>query len=343
MRITGEYFEPRSSRGQPAELEFSSGKLWLDPDPGGDGSKTVQVTITKVQGRNDIYFTSGRYFHAHDDLPAGLRRMAQSRLENAISWLTVFSPMRMLVLFLIIVTTLAGFRLAFASFTELTIATFPRDWETEIGSTAFERFEPLAFRHSQISRSYKDSLTDEGAKMAEAAGIKPAPDILFRKAKFMGANALAFPGGPVVLTDQLIFALTRQEVLAVIAHELAHIELRHSLHQVIKVAGVSTLALIVFGAEDIIIENLAAGVITTWYLGNSRDFEREADQRAIEILEASGHDPATLAKALKTLYEVICDQQQLSTEACEAQGSHHWLSTHPGFRERIIAAGGEVD
>ena len=60
MRITGEYFEPRSSRGQPAELEFSSGKLWLDPDPGGDGSKTVQVTITKVQGWTDVYFTGVR-------------------------------------------------------------------------------------------------------------------------------------------------------------------------------------------------------------------------------------------------------------------------------------------
>ena len=58
------------------------------------------------------------------------------------------------------------------------------------------------------------------------------------RSEFFGANAFAFPGGPIVVTDDLVKLLDNDYLtLAVIAHELAHIDQRHSLHQIMEIIG----------------------------------------------------------------------------------------------------------
>ena len=81
----------------------------------------------------------------------------------------------------------------------------------------------------------------------------------------MGANALAFPGGPVVVTDELVLLLQQDDlILSVIAHEFAHIQERHSLQHIVEMIGIGAMTSVMLGANDTLLEE--ASVVGFKYL-----------------------------------------------------------------------------
>ena len=94
----------------------------------------------------------------------------------------------------------------------------------------------------------------------------------------IGANALAFPGGPIVLTDDLIKLLENDNlILGVIAHEFVHIQKQHSLKQIIEIIGIAALSSIILGSNETLIEEASFVGINLWASKKSREFEKEAD------------------------------------------------------------------
>ena len=136
-------------------------------------------------------------------------------------------------------------------------------------------------------------------------------------------------GGPILVTDDLVHVLEEDnKILAVMAHEFGHVEERHGLRQVLRVGGMFLIASMVVGADDSMIEELAALAVSTTTLGYSRDFERDADSFAGRLLESAGRSADDLADALEAL-------QENCGEACRSETS--WLSTHPAIESRIKA------
>jgi Zn-dependent protease with chaperone function len=135
-------------------------------------------------------------------------------------------------------------------------------------------------------------------------------------------NAFALPGGFVVVHAGLIDAAkSADELAAVLAHEVQHIEQRHSLQQLLHQLGWATLLAVVVGD---------AGTLTSivlLQLGNTaftRELETQADLRAIEALKAAGVPPQGLVTFFQTLRE-------------ERSGIPTLLSTHPATDDRIKA------
>jgi Zn-dependent protease with chaperone function len=134
-------------------------------------------------------------------------------------------------------------------------------------------------------------------------------------------NAFAMPGGVIVVHTGLIAATTRAEELAgVLAHEVQHVELRHSLRGLIKDMGLRGLWAFVTGDLGATIAGQAALELTT--LRFSRDDEREADLRGLDALAAAGIDPAGMPAFFR-----IMGQQA-------GNGPPAFLSTHPLSEER---------
>lgn len=155
----------------------------------------------------------------------------------------------------------------------------------------------------------------------------------FRHAPKLGANALAFPGGVVVVTDDLI-ALVREdaEFLGVAAHEAAHVRHRHTLRTVLQDAlGTVLLAAIVGDAATL--SFLSATLPTLLLdLSYSRDFERAADLAAIAFLEKTKRSPTSYGNMLTRLHERLPDHDL----------GDFW-SDHPDLEQRLksIRPGGE--
>lgn len=142
-------------------------------------------------------------------------------------------------------------------------------------------------------------------------------------------NAFAAPGGIVVVNAGLLRAVTTPEELAgVLAHEIAHAELRHSLKGIAKSLGLRTLASLALG--DYGGTALAEGMKKLAELGFSREAEREADQEGLRRLVAARIDPQGMVR----FFAILEKEQQLAPP--------EFLSTHPANSERIAALKREI-
>ena len=333
MRIEGWYFEPMSSKSHLAKLNVRDSYIRVEFD---DRRAIKHLDVESIQGNHDIYFIGGAYFRSNDKLPVELIDRYRSSTQRRISWLEKFSLSKAIVLLSLLILAGLSFRLLFQSIESVAVAVFPVSWEERVGAEAYEAMSSLIFSDSDLSLEYQTRLREKAQGMAEAAGLSRRVEIFFRGSELLGPNALAFPGGPVVLTDELVELLAdEQEVLAVIAHELAHVEQRHSLRQAIGVAGVSILVFILFGADESAIEELAAVVVGATVFENSRDFEKEADLVAVDYLIASDIDPSKMMNVIRKLTDYYCpDSAGDQLLPCESE-TLSWFSTHPSGAERI--------
>lgn len=159
---------------------------------------------------------------------------------------------------------------------------------------------------------------------------RPEEKLRFFVADRPEVNAFAAPGGIVVVfTGLLRTADSAEEVAGVLAHEIAHVELRHSLRQLVKVAGLKVLFSAVLGDYG----QLAGWGAQLTELKFSRDAEREADSRGLQRLVEARIDPQGLPRFFEKLEK---------TEGAGV-GLPAVLSTHPATRERLDALGAAID
>lgn len=113
-------------------------------------------------------------------------------------------------------------------------------------------------------------------------------------------NAFALPGGVIVVHSGLIKAAKRPEELAgVLAHEVQHVELRHSLHAMVKELGLRGLWGALTGDLGGTLAGKAALKLTA--LRFSRDAESEADKKGFETLVRLNIDPSGMVDFFGTM------------------------------------------
>ena len=146
-------------------------------------------------------------------------------------------------------------------------------------------------------------------------------------------NAFAIPGGHVVLHSGLILeAESAEEVLGVLAHEIAHVTERHSLRQLVSAAGMYVLVQALLGDVSGLVAVIADGGLRLLTLEFSRDHEREADDVGFDILVQAGIDPRGMVAFFETLR---AEQEELLGDSSAAHDKLTFLSTHPATDERI--------
>ena len=147
-------------------------------------------------------------------------------------------------------------------------------------------------------------------------------------------NAFALPGGPMFLHRGMIEAAKNEgEVAGVMAHEIAHVALRHGTAQATKgqkfqigaIAG-QILGAIVGGAAGSVIAQGSSFGLGAYFLKYGREYERQADILGAQIMARAGYDPRRMADMFRTI-----EQQS------RASGGPEWLSSHPNPGNRYEA------
>ncbi|MGH8517612.1 MAG: M48 family metallopeptidase [Panacagrimonas sp.] len=161
--------------------------------------------------------------------------------------------------------------------------------------------------------------------------------LLFRSGKDLGPNALALPDGRIVLLDELV-ALARHddEIVAVLAHELGHVDRRHGLRLMIQGAAIGAFIAWWLGDFSPLVASAPAALLQA---SHSRELESEADADAARALRSIGIAPSRLADIL----ERMAGEHGERTKG-EPQAHEEWLdylSSHPATRRRIQALRGE--
>ena len=179
---------------------------------------------------------------------------------------------------------------------------------------------------SALDAERQQALVYRFASLTVPGDTRPAFRILFRDGRRLGANALALPDGTLVVTDQLVrLADDDAQILAVLAHELGHVERRHSLRMLIQTSVVGLVMAWYIGD----VSGLAAGLPTLLLqAGYSREHEREADRYAADLLRLNGLSPRLLADMLEKL------EAAQGGDGATMSGLGY-LSSHPSNRERV--------
>ncbi len=329
MRIRGHLYEPGSSDRIEATLARDEDRFRLLRV--GDAAD-LDVEIRKAGDRlagipQAITLSTGQRFLPFEEVPEGFLGGAETGTSRWLDRLERFSLIKAAVLVVLLALAILGLRAAVPVAADLAVALIPDQVEAVIGRQAFREIDALMLEPSQLAGPRRARLEAEALALARHGGIDPIPEIHFRHAPMIGANAFALPGGPILVTDDLVHMLgDDNKIIAVLAHELGHVEERHGLRQVLRVGGIFLIASLVMGGDETLMEELAALAISTSASSYSRDFERDADEFAGYLLETAGRSADDLADALQTLLE-NCG------EACRDDES--WLSTHPAFERRI--------
>lgn len=193
----------------------------------------------------------------------------------------------------------------------------PPSWEERIGQQVEQAWFPEPKRCSGA----------DGLRTLQALGgrIWPGEEVKLFVAREGDPNAFAMPGRRIVVFSGLIDRARSPEMLAgVIAHEMGHVDLHHPMRGLVHQLGLGAALTLIFGDSSL------AGVgQLALALSYSRDMEREADQRGIELLQKAG----LRADGMSAFFEVIRDD----VESGLFGGLPEFLSTHPDLDARIAA------
>ncbi|MCR5620766.1 MAG: M48 family metalloprotease [Treponema sp.] len=153
-------------------------------------------------------------------------------------------------------------------------------------------------------------------------------------------NAVSTPGGHIFVTRGLLeCASSEDEVAAVIAHEIGHIQLKHAVKSIktsrLNEATLSTIEAagsVVTGSayQDGVGSSVDELMTTLSTTGYSKTQEYEADAKAAHLMADAGYNP----EALRTMLNVLKEK-----EKTEKGGM---MKTHPSASSRLFQVRGHI-
>lgn len=143
-------------------------------------------------------------------------------------------------------------------------------------------------------------------------------------------NAFALPGGPIFVTWPLLEMCQgqRDEIAFVLAHEMAHIVLRHTLDRLVKDAALSLLLRQSTGrnAASAWLNRMGRKALSRAF---SRDDELEADAFAGALIASAGGAPSG--------GEHLLEKMAQATSNLGISVVEDYFSTHPPLPERLAS------
>ncbi len=330
------YFDGVVSTQRPVQLQVADGELVIQ----GAG---VQRALALAQlhwpertrhGPRLMHLAGGGSLHAVDNGhwdawcdANGLAQGAVSRLEG--SWRWVAASLLALAAFAVVLQQWGIPMLASG-----VLAATPRSVEVAIGQAALQAMDGDWLQPSKVAVAEQQRLRTAFAKVTAALppGRTPHWELVFRQGA-IGPNAVALPGGTIILTDELVqlFAGDDEVVMGVLAHELGHLQRRHGMRMLVQAGLLGSLSALVLGDFS----TMLAGVpVLLGHAAYSREAEHEADREAVRTLFAAGIPPRVMLRFFEK-----AGSTRSTGKGDQAGKNAAWLdvalASHPVDAERI--------
>lgn len=196
-------------------------------------------------------------------------------------------------------------------------ANVSREWEVSLGENVFstlaEQYKIDSSRTILINQYYK------------TLQYNTSYPIYITVVKEKLLNAYALPGGRIVVYDELLGKMNKSEELAaLIAHEVSHVENRHSLKSMARSLARRMFLQLLTGGNSGLASVIVDNADNLKHLEYSRSLETEADMEGMKMMMTAGIDPAGMASLMEILQAGSTGQEPSTL-----------LSTHPVFENRI--------
>lgn len=324
------YYDGLTSGRRPIEVEISDNTVRIM----GEGISRIEeykdITIEPQVGnlRGQIRFADGAMCEVEDGkalmaaIPAQHQQQTLSfihKIENKLQYIVVT-----LVFTIAIIWGLIEYGVPVMA--RSVAQAIPIAVEKSMGEQVLAGMDQLVFEPTELpEKRLKDIRAKFDSFIKNNTGDYRY-NIQFRKSDHIGANAFALPSGIIVFTDEMInFAKDDRELIAVLAHEIGHVEKRHTLRHVLQ--NSITVVILVMVTGDIESATSFVATLPTLLLQAkfSRQFESEADAYAATVLQQQDMSPHWLGTILTRLDE----------EYGKDNSRANFLASHPATPERI--------
>ncbi len=206
------------------------------------------------------------------------------------------------------------------------VARIPPTFEQELGKSALEEMETIM---TLVTDSNRIAHLERVVAPLTKAFATSTNGLQFFIAEESDPNAFALPGGYVIVTTGMLKLVARpEELLGVIAHELAHVQRKHGIRTVISQAGPFLIFGVMLGSHGGVVGLLGNAADLVVRSGFSQKYETEADELGWELLVKAKVDPRGMIDVFRKL-EAYEKQQRDLFDLPEA------FHSHPAVEKRI--------
>ncbi len=325
--VQASYFDGRSASRHAVILTVNGDRARIEGDGIARDEPLASLRVSEPMGSAPrlITFADGAICEITDHVAlnnllarTGYRENAVVRWQQNGAWVIgalVFS----------ITIIWAGYRFGLPLFADVIAQQLPEKSIAKLGEQVLESLDESVFKPSELPADRQKQLIAGFEKLSSPNGKTISHTIRFRKSPEIGANAFALPSGDIVMTDELVtLAKDDREILGVLAHELGHLDKRHSLRQLLQGTIVGLVVSWYLGDVSSILASAPAAILQARY---SRDFEREADAFGAAMLERNNISPSYLASMLERLESAHGREH--------GEEGNDYFATHPGTSERV--------
>jgi len=328
--ILGTYYFPKSSKAHEAQLQVSGDMISLHYL--GTCAEVFDINALKVSTEipgvpMSIEFPDGAKFTAKESAirlqPHRSNLAAMEKSKQLIVASVILVPLLLWFMIMVVMPRMA----------QASVAYLPEAIPEQMGKQAFKLIEELFLEPSTIEESTQQQVKQQWQQALSALNLSSDKYVLHVYAsESLGPNAFALPDGTVVITDELLEKLIDKPdaVLAVLLHEIGHVEHRHSLRMVAQSVSNAVVFAMIFGDLESIGEILLGSGSTLVQSQFSRDMEREADEYALSHLVLLGKSTEAFAQAMQSFLDLSTGDKDPKLLK--------YLSSHPDTQERIDKA-----
>ncbi len=329
--LQGRYYDGRRPIGSPATLIFAGRQAALIGAQVSEHYTAGQLRVSPRVGRADrfIALPDGGQFQCRDH--SMLDRLPHDvQSEGLVAWLEQRVAVAVASVGVIVLLVLSGYFYGLPAAADYVAARVPIETEEALGKRALAWLDDNKwFGPTQLSPDLQGRIRQGFDELHSGLPMDSHYRLEFRDAPVIGPNAFALPGGTIVITDAMVkVAESPEEVLAVLAHEIGHVERRHATRHMLQDSAVAvSVAAITSDAASlsVAVAGLPVALARTRY---SREFESEADDYAFRLLKQHGLSPEAFAALM----------ERLAAKQGDAGQALAFLSSHPVTAERIRRA-----
>ncbi|WP_169733424.1 M48 family metallopeptidase [Sulfurospirillum arcachonense] len=196
----------------------------------------------------------------------------------------------------------------------------PKSYVKYIGEKSFEYIDENLLFNSRLSKNQKKLVQNSFNRINKQKEYKL---FIRSSSKWIGANALALPNGYIIITDEMaeLTNFNQDALTGIFAHEIAHIDKKHSLKNIVQ-TSLSSIVIFLFSGD--ITDGVATISSALLYSKYSREFEEEADNEAIKTLNKLHISTIPLANTFK----------KIAKEHNVSKDENSYFSSHPSLFKR---------
>ncbi len=278
-----------------------------------------------------LYFSQGQKFETADNLQVDvlMNRYRTTSHSGFLHQLETHSFFVLLTLLFLIGFSWAGVKFGLPAASKIIAYRLPQNIMNVASSQTLDLLDQL---HMNSSALNKDTQARVLQYFSEALRENTELNIhvIFRAGGDLGANAFALPNGTIIFTDEMInLAKNDNELLAILAHEIGHVKYRHGLRFAIQSASVGFFVSMLVGDISGASGLLSALPVILTTMSYSRDFEREADENALDYLDRHKIPRHVFVDLMERVsYKARCDF--LLTNGGSPHDGHDKYENHDG-------------